>query len=358
MNDRPRNDRPINDKRVFLFDSLILVFLTVLLIDPLFGLDYLDNWTSIESTFIAQARMLSEHLPHPGWQPLWYCGTRMDYIYPPALGYGTVLIAKLGHVLPAHAYHIYTAIFYVLGIAAVYALVRIGSASRGAAWLAAAATALLSPSFLLLKQFRVDSGFWVPQRLHVLMAYGEGPHISSLCVVPAALAAAFLALRKWRPAALAAAGVLGALVVATNFYGAVALAIFYAIMVWSVWIGEASEQAVLLRAAAIPALAWGLSAFWFTPSYVWITLIDLKWVSQPGTLASLMILAIVVALYGLVSRRFGLGRPDARVVRLHRGSGSRLQRVCPRALLFRIENDRGTGPPDTGTRPCADSRLR
>ena len=60
------NDRLINDKRTFLFDSLILIFLTVLLIDPLFGLDYLDNWTSIESTFIAQARMLSEHLPHPG----------------------------------------------------------------------------------------------------------------------------------------------------------------------------------------------------------------------------------------------------------------------------------------------------
>ena len=243
----------------------------------------------------------------------------MDYIYPPALGYGTVLIAKLGHVLPARAYHIYPRFLcsgnrgHVRTGSHRFGIPRRGVAGGGGHGIALAFVSAAEA---------IPGGqcYSVPQRLHVLMAYGEGPHISSLCVLPAALAAAFLALRKWRPAALAAAGVLGALVVATNFYGAVALAIFYLIMVWAVWTGERTTnenaladvhaKAVLWRAAAIPALAWGLSAFWFTPSYVRITLIDLKWVSQPGTLASLMILALVVALYGLVSRRFGLGRPD------------------------------------------------
>ena len=83
-------------KRTLLLDSLILVCLAAALIKPLFRLKYLDNWPSIESTFISDARMLSEHLPHPGWQPLWYCGTRTDYIYPPALVYGTALISKVG----------------------------------------------------------------------------------------------------------------------------------------------------------------------------------------------------------------------------------------------------------------------
>ena len=64
--------------RTVLIDSLMLVCLVSILIAPLFRLVYLDNWPSIESTFIADARMLSEHLPHPGWQPLWYCGTRTD----------------------------------------------------------------------------------------------------------------------------------------------------------------------------------------------------------------------------------------------------------------------------------------
>jgi hypothetical protein len=299
----------MNYKRTLLLDSLILVCLAAALIKPLFRLKYLDNWGSIESTFISDARMLGEHLPHPGWQPLWYCGTRTDYIYPPALRYGTVLISKVGHVLPVRAYHIYIAFFYVLGIAAIYWLVRTGSNSRGAAWSGAAATALLSPSFLLLKNVRHDSGFWVPQRLHVLMLWGEGPHISALCVLPAALACAWAALRKPRPIALAGAGVLCALVTATNFYGAFSLAIFYPLLVWSVWNGERA-RAVLLRAAAIPAIAYGLSAFWLTPSYIRITLVDLKWVAQPGSAGWPIVLVIAIALFCFLSGKFSGGRPE------------------------------------------------
>ena len=293
----------------FLLDSLLLLCLACFLIKPLFRLKYVDNWPSIESTFISGGRMLSEHLPHPGWQPLWYCGTRTDYIYPPALLYGTALVSRIGHVLPARAYHLYTAVFYVLGIAAVYWLVRIGSASRASALLSAVATALLSPSFLFLANIRHGSAYWVPQRLHVLMAWGEGPHISALSVLPAALAVTFLALRKWRPAAFAAAAALCALVVANNFYGATSLAFFFPVVVWSVWVSR-RRLGVLLRAAGIVLLAYGLSAFWLTPSYIRITMLNLKWVSQPGNLHSLLLMLIALALYGLLSWRFGRGRPD------------------------------------------------
>ena len=86
---------------------------------------------------MTDARFLAEHWPHPNWQPLWYCGTRFDYVYPPMLRYGTAGLTKLFPILPVRAYHIYTAFFYCLGIAGVYLFVRIGSGSRGAAWLAA-----------------------------------------------------------------------------------------------------------------------------------------------------------------------------------------------------------------------------
>jgi hypothetical protein len=296
-------------KRTGLIDSLLLACLVCILIKPLFSLVYLDNWPSIESTFIADARMLLAHLPHPGWQPLWYCGTRTDYIYPPALRYGTVLISLIGRVAPARAYHLYTAIFYVLGIVAVYWLVRIGSRSRASALLASLATALLSPSFLLLRNIRRDSGYWVPQRLHVLMAYGEGPHVAALAILPLALAAAWVALRSWRPAALAAAGVLCALIIANNFYGATALAIFYPILVWSVWLGE-RRRGVWIRGAAIPLITCGLSAFWLTPSYLRVTLTDLKLVSPPGTIGAQLILLAVIVIYGFTSFRAGRGRPE------------------------------------------------
>ncbi len=292
-----------------LTDSLVVLSLTCALIWPLFRLKYLDIWSSIESTFISDARMLAEHLPHPGWQPLWYCGTRFDYVYPPALRYGTALLSVLFHMTTARAYHLYTAVMYVFGILAVYWLVRAGSRSRVTALLSAAGTALLSPSFLLMSRYRIDSGFWIPQRLHVLMGYGEGPHISALCVLPAVLTASWFALRRWNPAALAMAAGLAALTVATNFYGATALAFFFPVLVFAVWNGERDGR-VWPRAAGIAGLAYGLSAFWLTPSYAAITLTDLRWVAEPGNSWSAPLLFGVMAVWCYVSHRLAGGRAE------------------------------------------------
>lgn len=296
-------------RRAAAIDAVLLACFVCILIAPLFRLVYLNNWASIESTFIGDGRMIAAHLPHPGWQPLWYEGTRSDYVYPPALRYGTALIARLGGVAPARAYHLYIAVMYVLGILSVYWLVRAGSHSRASALLAAAATALLSPSFLLLPAMRHDSAFFVPQRLHVLMAYGEGPHISALAVLPAAAAAILAALRSRRLALIGAAAALSALTVANNFYGATSLAILFPIAVWSVWICE-RPAGLWLRAAAIPVLAYGLSAFWLTASYVRITSENLKLVALPGNATSRMVFAIGIALYALFSFRTFRGRPE------------------------------------------------
>ena len=112
--------------------DLLLVFLfAAALIRPLFRAPYLDKWASIESSFIADARFLVEHWPHPQWQPLWYTGTRFDYIYPPALRYGTALIAMAAKIPTVKAYHFYIAFFYCLGIAGVYLLTWVGTRSRG-----------------------------------------------------------------------------------------------------------------------------------------------------------------------------------------------------------------------------------
>src|SRR5580700_6796861 len=128
-------------KRYKLVDTLALLLLAVALVAPVFKIKYLDNWPSIESTFIADARMLAGHMPHPGWQPLWYCGTRFDYIYPPALRYGTALIALAGSVTTAKAYHIYIGLLYIFGLVSVYWLVISGGQSRISAWLSALAVA-------------------------------------------------------------------------------------------------------------------------------------------------------------------------------------------------------------------------
>src|SRR5213593_4828145 len=140
----------LSSGRGALFDTLAVFLLAAALIWPLFKVKYTDKWGSIESTFIADARFLKDHWPHPEWQPLWYGGTRFDYIYPPALRYGTAALAKFYPMMEARAYHLYTAFFYCIGIAGVFLFVHVACGSRAAAWLSAAAAALLSPTFLFV----------------------------------------------------------------------------------------------------------------------------------------------------------------------------------------------------------------
>jgi hypothetical protein len=293
----------------FAQDFLLVFLFTAVLIWPLFTVKYTDKWASIESTFISDARFLKEHWPHPLWQPLWYGGTRFDYIYPPALRYGTAALAKFYPMTEARAYHLYTAFFYCFGIAGVYLLARAGSGSRGSAWLAAAASALLSPSFLFLPLWRADSWQHHPVRLGVLIRYGEGPHISAFALLPIALAASLLALQARRPLAMAAAAISCALVVSNNFYGAVALAICFPLLLWSLWI-TAQDKGIWLRALAIPALAYGLTAFWLVPSYLRVTTYNLNLVSEPGNTWSIWLALAVAGVYLVLSAKWARGRAE------------------------------------------------
>ena len=289
---------------------LVFAFATVL-VRPLYKAEYLDAWNSIESTFISDARFLSAHWPHPNWQPYWYTGTRTDYVYPPGLRYGTAALSRIRHTSTARSYHLYIALLYGFGIAAVYVFVRTGSRSRWVAIWAALASALVSPSFLFFKDFRVDyQGVnFMPIRLGVLIRYGEGPHMSAFALLPFALAAAWNGLRRNRIGLLAAAGILSAAVVSNNFYGATALAMFFPILVWSIWLAE-QDAMILARAAGIAAIAWGLCAFWFTPSYLRVTLDNMKLVSEPGHAWSAAMLAVLIAIYGWLSWRYARTRPE------------------------------------------------
>ncbi len=305
--------------RKLLVDLLLVFFGAAILIRPLFRAKYLQLWSSIESTFIADGRFLAAHWPHPLWQPLWYCGTRFDYIYPPVLRYGTALLTNI--FIPVKAYHVFTAVLFCAGIAGIYFMVRVMEGSRKQAWFSAVCCLFLSPSFLFLKDVRHDSPDLMPWRLGVLVRYGEGPHISSLSLLPFALGFAFLALRRHRPGALGVAGIFCALVALTNFYGATALAIFYPILVWSVWL-TIRERAVLWRALAVPVLAYALAAFWLTPAYLHITLYNMRYVSHPGNLHSYLLTIVAVLLFCAVSFRLAAGKP--RTVYLVFASGSLL----------------------------------
>ncbi|MGH9671746.1 MAG: hypothetical protein ACRD44_01070, partial [Bryobacteraceae bacterium] len=303
---------PGGPRASYALDGLLILLLTGLLIFPLFRLEYMENWTSIESTFISDGRFLRENWPGPLWQPNWYLGTRFDYVYPPALRYGTAWLSRLLDVSTARSYHLYIAGLYCLGILGMYLLVRIGSGSRWSAWLGAAAAALVSPTYLFIGHIYKDvaGAHMLPHRLNVLVRYGEGPHMSAMAMLPLALAAVWIGLRPGRRGAMALAAVFCALVVSNNFYGATALVMFFPVLVWAVWL-TTWDHRVWLRAGAIAALAYTLTAFWLTPSYLTVTLRNMRQVSKPGTAWSAALAMTVVVLFVVVTIRLARGRASA-----------------------------------------------
>jgi hypothetical protein len=300
----------VTRRREILLDCLLLFLLASIFLAPYYTHKYTDQWPSIESTFISDARFLAAHWPHPQWQPLWYTGTRFDYIYPPALRYGTALLSRIFGWWTVKAYHFYTIFFYCVGIAGVYLLVRAGGRSRAAAHLCALATGLMSPSILLFKNMRADAGNWhVPVRFGVLIRYGEGPHITALCLLPIALAFTWRALEARRPRSLVMAAIFCAAVVSNNFYGATSLAIFFPLLVWSFFVTRGA-RGTLFPVLVIPLAAYGLTAFWLSPSYLRITLHNMQYVSQTGSSWSQMVAAATVIVFGFASYRLARAHKD------------------------------------------------
>ncbi len=252
----------------------------LLLVWPLVSVEYLANWGIIDGTFIADAERLREAGGNPGWVAEWYGGTRWDYVYPPAIRYATAWLGEWCGWSSARAYHVYTAVLYALGPVGLYVLLRV--MGRGRVWAVAGALGWLvaSPAYPLLPQYGVDAELGMPMRLNVLLKYGEGPHGSAVALLPLALGLVWLGLRRggwW----LGAASVGAALVVAHNFYGAVALVIFAGWMVVAVGM-EGPWRQVVGRGVWLGLLTWGWNAWWLTPGYLRLTAENLRLVAQPG----------------------------------------------------------------------------
>ena len=119
----------------------------------------------------------------------------------------------------------------------------------------------------------------------------------------------WLALEKRLPWAIALAALACAGVVSTNFYGAVALAVFYPLLGWSLWITRL-EKRILIPAVAIPVFTYGLTAFWLVPSYIRVTVDNMVYVSRHGTTWSIWLAVGVTVVFALASDWLARGKPE------------------------------------------------
>ena len=158
-----------------------------------------------------------------------------------------------------------------------------------------AGVALLSPSFLLMPDFRADSNFLVPWRLHVLMAYGEGPHISSLASTSHRVAGGFRRFQGGGIRWLLLSAVAAASVVSINFYGATALAITFPLLALACYLERRDWRIFKIGLNCHDRLR--ADRWWLAPSYLQITSRNLRLVAPAGNSWSLPLFAAVLAGY-------------------------------------------------------------
>ena len=234
----------------------------------LLTLEYSQFMGSIEAAFISISRYMIDNWRDLSWFPLWYTGIPFQNSYPPLLHAAVAVVAAVLRISPALAYHVVTALFYCLGPIALYFMALRLTGSRVCSFYVGLIYSTISPSFLLMRSVRQGmGGDFSLRRFHALVAYGEGPHIATLALLPFAIMSLDAALtRRGASRAILTAFVFAAIAL-TNWVGSVALAIatFSYLLVRSE--GRRSVR-MWVRAFAIAALAYAFACPWLPPSTI------------------------------------------------------------------------------------------
>jgi hypothetical protein len=255
--------------------AMLIVALNLAFTGRLFFIEFTNHTGSIEAAYIAISHQWMRHgFDLNGWWPLWYGGIPGQNTYPPLLHVVVALAGNLFGISAAYAHHAVTAAMYCLGAVTVLWLAWVLSGSRRAAILAALLFSVTSFSAWLIPNVRHDLGaVWRLRRLHILLSYGEGPHIMALTLLPVAILLLHFALTKRRPVWVVLAAMGLASVVLTNWLGgfalaAAAFAYLLAFHRWPAWAG----------AAAIGLYAYLLAAPWVPPSTLRAIRTNAQWI--------------------------------------------------------------------------------
>ena len=249
--------------------AALLFALNACITPRLFVTAYTVQMGSIEAAFIGLARYASQHWNDMGWFPLWYGGIPYPDSYPPLLHWICGLAVTLTGVSPGLAYHFVTAVVYSLGPVTLFWMAWRLCGSRECALLAGIGYSLISPSCLLVQSVRGDSdGLLGARRLQTLVAWGEGPHLTSMCLLPLAIGLLHLALEKRKPWYWVAAALAIAAVPMSNWLGGMALALAIVAYLFAGLPGGQKTIPTLLRTGAVAVYAYAIVVPWLSPATI------------------------------------------------------------------------------------------
>ncbi len=250
------------------FFPLAILAINVYFTRELFTLEYSQYMGSIEAAFISISRYMLDNWRDLTWYPLWYGGIPIQNSYPPLLHAIVAVTAGIFRISPALAHHAVTAFMYCAGPVTLYFLAVRLTGSRWYAFWAGWMYSIVTPSYFLMASVHAGMGGQLGlRRLQTLVPYGEGPHITSLALLPIALMAFDLAMAKRRPLWYLPAAVSMSLVVLSNWLGAMALAIGVLAYVLA-HSGGSGTWKTWGTGAGVALLAYALACTWIPPSTI------------------------------------------------------------------------------------------
>jgi tetratricopeptide (TPR) repeat protein len=247
---------------------LLLLVVNAFVCRKLFVTEYTQHMESIEGAYIGISRYLMTHWGDLSWFRLWYCGIPFQNSYPPVFHMAVALVAGAFRISPALAHHVVGAFVYCLGPVTLFLLCYRLSRRRTMSFVAALAYSLITPSAFFIPSMISDLGSrWHPRRLQGLVAYGDGPHVAAVALLPLAILALNFALERRTPLRVCWAALMLVLVVLTNWLGAFSLALAIGAYLLANW-GDRLWMKRILWSAAIGALAFAFAFPWIPPSTV------------------------------------------------------------------------------------------
>ena len=282
----------------WLLPAILFVF-NAWLIRELFSLEYGLYMSSIESTYMALGRHIIEKWPDLAWFRYWYAGLPFENAYPPLLSFLVAGWAVIRSCSPALAYHQLIAVAYCLAPVTLYLLATHLGTNRFVAFIASGFYSLVSPSALLVREIQIDLGTpWRPRRFQILFSYGEGPHETSLMLLPLAVIAFDRAIQRPTLARIGIAAILAAAVASTNWLGAFSLTM----ALLCLFFVRGFSRVSLLTAALAGVVAYCSVCAWLPPSLVGVIRTNSSRLatgySAVGTLLPLFV-CVVLLLFGL-----------------------------------------------------------
>jgi hypothetical protein len=280
----------------------VLFALNLLFCYRLFSLEASPAVFSTDAIYISISRYALDHWSDLSWWPIWYGGIPGSTVYPPLLHCLTALLAAAEHVSVGLAHHQLSGLGYCFGPATLFLLVYRLSGSVSTSFGAGLLYTMLSPAIWVLPWARLDvGGAWRPFRLHILVGYGDAPHVFALALLPLAILALDVAAKRgtWRSAFLAVLAM--AAVALTNWIGAVSLA--GAVLAYVLAVGGKRW----LAAGGISLAAYAVSSPWLSPRSM--GLVSLNSQIKSGSAAHLLefalLFVLLMAASKIVLRRLG-----------------------------------------------------